>query len=83
MTVIQKLSDRESIIFKAIKLILVNVGNMNLKQLQWELFNRGIFIDDNLLKQAISVMNEKGLITKPDKKDVEPVQKEAQAGIQS
>jgi hypothetical protein len=28
-------------------------------------------------------MNEKGLITKPDKKDVEPVQKEAQAGIQS
>lgn len=73
MTILEKLSDSNSFIFEAIKLILVNMGTMDLKQLQWELFNRGIYVKKDLLKQAISVMNEKGLLTKPNAK---PVQKE-------
>lgn len=73
MTILEKLSDRNSFIFEAIKLILVNQGNMDLKRLQWELFQCGVYVRKDLLKQAVSVMNEKGLLTKPDAK---PVQKE-------
>lgn len=73
MTTIQKLSDRESLIFKAIPLILVNMGNMDKKKLQWELFNRGIYIEPNLLHQALVVMKEQGKIIQPN---VEPVQEE-------
>lgn len=74
MTVISKLSDREGLLGKGIKLILVNMGNMDLKRLQWELFNRGIYVDKNLLKQCVSVMIENKELRKPD---VEPVQKDA------
>lgn len=77
MTTIQKLSDRDSIIFDAIQLILVNMGNMDKKQLQWELFCRGIFIKPNLLHQALVVMKEKGQIIKPNVEPTkEPIQEE-------
>ena len=65
MTVIDKLSDRNNLIFNAIKLILVNEGNLTAKQLQYKLFLAGIYIDGVKLKQALSVMDEKGLLTKP------------------
>lgn len=79
MTILEKLSDRNSFIFEVIKLILVNQGNMDLKRLQWELLQCGVYVKKELLKQAISVMNEKGLLTKPD---AQPVQKEdAKAGV--
>jgi len=66
MTVIQKLSDRENLIFEAITLILVNAGNMDVKKLQWKLFECGIYAKKPLLVQALTVMKEKGLISKPN-----------------
>lgn len=65
MTVIEKLSDRNGLIFQAIRLVLVNEGEMNLLQLQYKLFQVGIYISDAMLKQAMSVMKEKGLVGKP------------------
>jgi hypothetical protein len=79
MTVIEKLSDRNNLIFNAIKLILVNEGNLSAKQLQYKLFLSGIYIDGPKLKQALSVMSEKGLLTKPN----ETVPEESKAGVQS
>jgi hypothetical protein len=79
MTVISKLSDRENLLSKAILLITVNMGTMDQKKLQFELFNRGIFVDKALLKQCISVMIENKqvqLIQKPDVKLTESVQEE-------
>lgn len=60
MTVITKLSDRDNLIFECIKVILVNKGNINAKQLQWELFQAGIYCRGSILKQALAVMKEKG-----------------------
>lgn len=71
MTVINKLSDRESLIFEAIKMILVNVGNVSAKELQWQLFQSGIMIKGPLLQQALSVMKSNGELT-----HVQSVQKE-------
>lgn len=76
MTHIQKLSDRDSLIFDAIKMILVNEGEMSSKDLQWKLFQCGVYIKGPLLKQALSVMNEKGELTKPN---VEPIQENGKA----
>ena len=67
MTVIEKLSDRNNLIFNAVKLILVNEGTITAKQLQYKLFTSGIYIDGVKLKQVLSVMDEKGLLTKPEK----------------
>lgn len=73
MTIIEKLSDRNSFIFEAILLVLNNVGNLSLPKLQWELFKCGVYVKKPLLTQAIVVMREKGLIGKPDeKKDIPP-----------
>jgi hypothetical protein len=66
MTVVEKLSDRNNLIFEAIKLLLVNEGSMDHKQIQYRLFCCGIYIKKELLLQAMSVMKEKGLITKPN-----------------
>jgi hypothetical protein len=77
MTVIQKLSDRDNLIFDAIKLILVNEGNVTAKQLQWKLFECGIYIKGSLLKQALAVMNQRGELTKPD----EVVSETPKAGV--
>ena len=71
MTVIQKLSDRDNLIFEAITMILVNVGNISAKDLQWQLFQAGIMIKGPLLKQALSVMKERG-----ETYNVQSVQKE-------
>jgi hypothetical protein len=76
MTVITKLSDRDNLIFDAIKMILVNQGPMEPKDLQWKLFECGIYIKGPLLKHALAVMNEKGELTKPD---VQPVQEKSEA----
>jgi hypothetical protein len=79
MTTIQKLSDRDNLIFAAIKLILVNEGNLTAKALQYKLLECGIYINGTLLKQALSVMDSKGELTRPD---VQPVQKEeSKAGV--
>jgi hypothetical protein len=79
MTVISKLSDRENLLSKAILLLTMNMGTMDQKKLQFELFNRGIFVDKPLLKQCIAVMIENKqiqLIQKPDVKLTEPIQEE-------
>lgn len=79
MTVIQKLSDRENLIFEAIKIILVNEGDLSAKDLQYKLFKSGIMIKGPLLKQAISVMTTNGELN-----NVQPIQKEeADSGVQS
>lgn len=65
MTILEKLSDRNNFIYEAIKLVLVNKGNLSAKQLQWELFQCGVYVKGPLLKQALSVMDEKGLLSKP------------------
>lgn len=76
MTVIEKLSDRNGLIFNAIKLILVNEvqdvkkDGLNAKQLQYKLFQAGIYIDGPKLAQALSVMNEKGQLTNPKPDEV-------------
>lgn len=78
MTVITKLSDRDNLIFECIKVILVNKGNINAKQLQWELFQSGIYCRGSILKQALAVMKEKGDLTTHH----ELVQKEeSEAGV--
>lgn len=78
MTVITKLSDRDNLIFDCIKVILVNKGNINGKQLQWELFQAGIYCKGSILKQALAVLKEKGELTTHD----DLVQKEeSEAGI--
>jgi predicted transcriptional regulator len=64
MTVIEKLSDRHSLIFEAIRLILVNEGDMPIKKLQYRLFSCGVYINSQLLQQAISVMKEQGAVKK-------------------
>lgn len=66
MTVIQKLSDRDNLIFDAIKLVLVNEGELSPKQIQYKLFQCGIYCNGTLMKQALSVMNSKGLLTRPE-----------------
>lgn len=65
MTIIQKLSDRDGFIYEAISLCLVNMGNLNLQRLQWQLFQAGVYIKKPLLEQAIKEMTEKGLVGKP------------------
>lgn len=84
MTVIDKLSDRGGLIINAILLILVNEGNMPIKKLQWRLFNCGIFITEERLRQAVSVMIEKKIIKTAPKDELEkPVQETAaEAGVQ-
>jgi len=71
MTVINKLSDRDNLIFEAIKIIAVNTESISAKELQWQLFQAGIMIKGSLLKQVLSVMKENGDLT-----HVQPVQKE-------
>jgi hypothetical protein len=70
MTVIQKLSDRESLIMEVVPVILLNMGHMDVNKLQWELLNRGIYIRKPLLRQAVSAMLEKGVLSKPEKDEV-------------
>lgn len=65
MTIIKKLSDRENFIFEAITLLLVNLGNMDQKRLQFELFRSGVYIKKPLLSEALKVMKENGQIGKP------------------
>ena len=69
MSVIEKLSDRNGLIYEAITMILVNKGSMNHQMLQWELFQCGIYIKKPLLLQAMSVMKEKGMIGKPNEEE--------------
>lgn len=83
MTVIEKLSDRGGFVFEAIRLILYNKGTMKTPKLQWELFERGVFVKEALLKQAISVMKENRML-KLEEKESKSVsdgvfQKESQA----
>jgi hypothetical protein len=66
MTVISKLSDRENLLSKAILLLTMNMGTMDQKKLQFELFNRGIFVENKQIQ----------LIQKPDVKLTEPIQEE-------
>ena len=68
MTIIQKLSDRDGFIYEAISLCLVNVGNLNMQRLQWQLFQAGVYIKKPLLEQALNEMKEKGLVGKPQPK---------------
>lgn len=68
MSVIEKLSDRNGLVFEAIKMVLVNAGNMNIQRLQWELFKCGIYIKQPLLLQAMAVMKEKNTISRIDEK---------------
>lgn len=65
MTIIKKLSDRENFIFEAIKLLLINMGNMDMKRLQFELFRSGVYIKKPLLEEALIYMKEQGMIGKP------------------
>lgn len=62
MTIIKKLSDRENFIYEAIKLLLVNLGNMDQKRLQFELFRCGVYIKKPLLLEALKIMKENGQI---------------------
>lgn len=68
MTIIEKLSDRHGFIYEAITLLLVNMGNMDQKKLQFELFRSGVYIKKPLLTEALKEMKEKGMISKPDPK---------------
>lgn len=68
MTIIEKLSDRGGFIYEAITLLLVNMGNMDQKKLQFELFRSGVYIKKPLLVEALKVMKEKNLISKPEPK---------------
>lgn len=65
MTIINRLSDCDGFIYDAIALILVNLGNMDMKRLQFELFKCGVYIKKPLLQEAVKTMDEKGLISKP------------------
>jgi hypothetical protein len=66
MTVIEKLSDRHNFIFDALKMVMVNVREndkpkmMSVQELQWRLFQCGVYIKGPLLQQAIAVMKERG-----------------------
>jgi hypothetical protein len=77
MTVIQKLSDRDNLIFEVIKLILVNEGNITAKGLQYKLLECGIYIKGSLLKQALSVMDSRGELSKSN----EVVSETPKAGV--
>lgn len=66
MTIINKLSDRDNFIFEAITLLLVNIGHMDQKRLQFELFRSGVYIKNPLLSDALKTMKEKGLIGRPE-----------------
>jgi hypothetical protein len=68
MTIIQKLSDRDSLIYEAIKMVLVNMEPMPLQKIQWELFKCGVYIKAPLLAEAMKTMQEKGLLTRPEPK---------------
>lgn len=68
MTIIKKLTDRDSFIYEVIGVLLVNIGNMDQKKLQFELLKCGIYIKKPLLTEALKIMREKGLISKPDEK---------------
>lgn len=65
MTIINRLSDRDGFIYDAIAILLVNIGYMDLKRLQFELLKCGVYVKKTLLQEAVKTMNEKGLITKP------------------
>lgn len=71
MTIIQKLSDRDGFIYEVIKIILVNAGPMDMKRLQYQLLTCGVYVKKDLLTEALKTMNEKGLLTKPDKPKIE------------
>lgn len=67
MTIINKLSDRGNFIYEAIALVLQNAGNMDMKSLQYKLFECGVYVKKPLLSEAMKVMLDKGLLTKPEK----------------
>jgi hypothetical protein len=69
MSIIEKLSDRNGLIYEAITMIMVHTGPASPPKLQWELFKCGIYIKQPLLLQAMSVMKEKGMIGRPDEKE--------------
>jgi hypothetical protein len=71
MTVIEKLSDRNNLIIEAIPLVIKNIGYNGIDKLQWQLFEKGIYIKIPLLRQAISVLIEKKILYKQD-----PIQNE-------
>jgi len=80
MSVIEKLSDRGGLVYELIKMIMVNIGPMNVKQMQWELCKLGVYVKAPLLLQALSVMKEKKLIGKPDEeKDTKEEDSQAEA----
>lgn len=77
MTILEKLSDRNSFIFEAILLVLNNTTSketpvLSVPKLQWKLFECGVYVKKPLLLQAIAVMKDKGLIGKPNEEKKAP-----------
>jgi DNA-binding HxlR family transcriptional regulator len=82
MTILEKLSDRGSFIFEAIKMVIIHKGFTTIGRLQWDLFQCGVYVKAPLLNQALSVMEEKGLIKRTEKpKENEVVPEAAKASV--
>lgn len=74
MTILQKASDRDGFIYEVIKCILVNVGPMDAKRLQFQLLVCGVWVKKPLLEEILLKMKEKHLIGDPPMK-IKPVEK--------
>lgn len=76
MTIIEKLSDRNGFIYEAILLVIKNNPAMNKKQLQYKLFECGVYLKAPLMMQALSVLYEKKLLIPPPDEEKTTAQEE-------
>lgn len=79
MTIINKLNDRGGFIFDVIRIIVVNKGKMTVDKLQLELLQCGVYIQKELLRDALSRLIEKKILSRPN----ETVQQQSEASVQS
>lgn len=71
MTILKKLSDRDSFIYEAILIILRNTGPIPDQRLQFLLLNCGVLVRKPLLEEALKKMKDEGIL-----KDAPPAEKQ-------
>jgi hypothetical protein len=63
MTILQKLSDRNSFIYEVIKVILTNTGPLTNAKLQFVLLSCGVYVKKPLLEEALEHLKKEGMLS--------------------
>lgn len=60
MTILKKLTDRDSFIYEVIKIIIVNNKGIQMPALQMKLLECGVYVKKPLLQEALETMLKTG-----------------------